>query len=177
MVLRGLPARIPPVLVTALLVHVAANRLDHAPGLQQAPAFAALLTTALALTGLTVFLTASVRTGQSSIATKGSNVACVAVLGVGGLGLYLALELFEGHGLSLGLPALLACIPAALLVSRMARAAGALLEAAGVAFAAYARAPRVAAPDASAAPSGRLVRGTSLRAAGAHSGRAPPQIA
>jgi hypothetical protein len=177
MTLRGLPARIPPVLVTALLVHVAANRLDHAPGLEQAPALAALLTTVLALAGLTVFLAASMRTARSSIATKGSDAACVAVLGAGGLGLYLALELFEGHGLSIGLPALLACVPAALLVFRMARAAGALLEAAGVAFAAYARAPRVAAPDASAAPSGRLLGGTSLRAAGAHSGRAPPQLA
>jgi hypothetical protein len=156
MTLRGLPARIAPVLLTALLVHLAADGFDHAPGLERAPALAALLATALA---------------------KGSDAAWVGALAASGLGLYLALELLEGHGLALELPALLASLPAALLVFRAARAARGLLEAAGVAFAAFARSGRVAAPAASAVPRGRVAGGASVRAAGAHSGRAPPLLA
>jgi hypothetical protein len=177
MTLRGLPARIAPVLLTALLVHLAADGFDHAPGLERAPALAALLATALALAGLTVFLGACLRTRRSPIATKGSDAAWVGALAASGLGLYLALELLEGHGLALELPALLASLPAALLVFRAARAARGLLEAAGVAFAAFARSGRVAAPAASAVPRGRVAGGASVRAAGAHSGRAPPLLA
>jgi hypothetical protein len=174
MTLRRLPAVVPPVLLTALLVHVAANGFDHAPGLEGAPALGALLFVSLALAALTVFLGADARSGRGSIATKGSDAACLAALVAGGFGLYLALELLEGHGLAFGLPPLLAILPAALLVFRASRAAGTLLRAAGVAFAAYLRAARTGAPDGWATAPGRPPAGSSLVAGGRHPGRAPP---
>jgi hypothetical protein len=138
---------------------------------------AALLATALALAGLSVFLGACLGTSRGSIATNRSDAACLAALGAGGFGLYLALELLEGHGLAIGLPALLASLPAALLVFRASRAAGTLLQAAGAAFAAYATTARGGAANFRSAPNGRHAAGASLRAAAAHSGRAPPLLA
>jgi len=171
MTLRRLPAGVPPVLLIALLVHLAANGFDHAPGLEGAPVLAALVAGSLLLAALTAFLSASLRT---SIATNGSDAASLGALGAGGFGLYLALELLEGHGLAFGLPALLAILPAALLVFRASRAAGTLLRAAGAAFAAYARAARGGAPDGWAMRDGRRAAGSCLLAGGRHPGRAPP---
>jgi len=174
MTLRRLPAGVPPVLLTALLVHVAANGFDHAPGLAGAPALAGLLTASLALAAVTAFLSASLRSGRYSIATNGSDAASLGALAAGGFGLYLALELLEGHGFSFGLPALLAILPAALLVFRASRAAGTLLRAAGAAFAAYARAAHGGPIHGWAMAPGRRPDGSCLLAGGRHPGRAPP---
>jgi hypothetical protein len=174
MTLRELPARIAPALVTALLVHAAANGFDHAPGFQGAPALAALLVGSIALAALSGFVGATVSSARPPIATSRSGAEGLAFLAVGGLGLYLTLEFLEGHGLALGLPVLLAILPAALLVLRASRAAGTLLRAAGAAFAAYARGGNGVPPNGWAARRGGRPAGSSVRAGGRHPGRAPP---
>jgi len=177
MTLRRLSAGIPLAAVTAVLVHVAATGFDHVPGLAQAPRLGAVLGASLALAALTVFLRAILMPRQHSIATKAPNAESPLLLGTAGFGFYLALELFEGHGVAVTLPALCAALPLATVVIRGARAIATFLQAAGRALARFA-----SAVTASGGPGTCPARepNVPLRPAAArrsHRGRAPPLFA
>jgi hypothetical protein len=177
MTLRRLAAGIPAAAVAALLVHVAATGFDHAPGLGQAPSLSALLGASLALAATVVFLRATLWPSRGSIATNGPAAQSLLALAGGAFACYLGLELLEGHGFAAALPALAASLPAAALVLRGARAAGAFLRIAGKALAAYAPVAGRAPALAFAVQRAKRQADPSLPAQRARRGRAPPRFA
>ncbi len=177
MTLRRLLAGIPLAAIAGLLVHMACAGSDHVPGLGQAPTLAGLLSTALLLAVLTTFLGAALGPGRSSIATNASNGASMAALTAGGLAAYVALELIEGHGFAGSFTALASAPPAAFLVLWAARSVRAILQAAGTAFAAYARGPRIAEAGSFSIPCDRRRSQPTILVPWVKRGRAPPEFA
>ena len=182
MTLRRLPAALALSALVAVLVHLAAFGLEHAPGRSQAPVLLGMVAAGLVLAALVSFFEfafgraagGSLRPA-SPIATTIAPVYAALGLASAGFCAFALIELAEGH-LSLGgvLRALAAAAPVAALVLFAAGRFRRVLEQAGGLFGRFVRRPQTARIVISRRSQATTF--ATVYARGARRGRAPPHF-
>ncbi len=178
MTLRRLGLAVPLAVLVAVLAHVVGFGAEHAPGAAHAAGLLTTLGVALGLAALVTLFAAALRADRRDGASPQQDRWLPLFLALGGAVAYGAIELAEGHTpLGGGAGALVSLVPAAALVSGLARLASRMLRLSGMALAALVPASSRRLPRFAPAPARRPDPAGTTHGPGAHFGRAPPTLA